>query len=160
MNLSQIKQALNIRTLRADKAERALATARATEAKAMAMLASAESQIRAFDASYEERVAAFFEKAAMGVTPDSLNSSRSFHSDLAKERAGLETFIQKARDAVAVTSRDAAKARTVWIAASQASKNLEDIYKKKRKEQMIAQERSAERDADELSIARAFRDAG
>jgi len=160
MNLSQIKQALNIRTLRADKAERALNAARATETQALNMLASANQQLQAFDASYEARVAAFFERTAGGVNPESLHSSRSFHSDLASERSTIEGVIQQAHQAVALAQQNVGKARTVWSAASRAADNLKDIYKKARNDFLREQERAAEQDADELSIARAFRDAG
>ena len=160
MNLSQIKQALNIRTLRAEKAERALTAARTIETQATNMLATTENQLRAFDASYEQRIAAFFDRTASGVTPESLHSSRTFHADLANERSGIEKLIQQAQHAVALASQKAAEARTVWVAASREADNLKDIYNKKRIEFLRAQERAAEQDADELSIARAFRDAG
>ena len=126
----------------------------------MNMLATAEHQLRTFDESYEERIAAFFERTASGVTPESLHSSRTFHSDLANERSGIEKVIQQAHHAVTLASQKAAKARTDWIYASRAADNLKEIYAKKRLEFLRDQERAAEQDADELSIARAFRDAG
>jgi len=70
MNPTQIKQALNIRTLRADKAERELNAARAKEAQALNVLGTAQQQLQIFDASYDERIAAFFNRTAGGVTPE------------------------------------------------------------------------------------------
>jgi len=160
MNPTQIKQALNIRTLRADKAERELNAARAKEVQALNVLGTAQQQLQIFDASYDERIAAFFNRTAGGVTPESLYSSRSFHSDLAGERAKLEDVIEQAQQVVALASQNAANARSVWAAASRAADNLKDIHTKALKDLARRQERAAEQDADERSVARAFRDAG
>jgi len=135
MKPSQIKQALNIRMLRADRAERALHAARSAETQALGALSSAEYQLQAFDEAYEGRVAAFFARAAGGVTPETLHASRTFHTDLANERSQIEQVIEQAHYAVSL-----------------AQKALRDLARE--------QERAAERDADELSIARAFREAG
>ncbi len=160
MNPTQIKQALTIRTLRADKAERALRSARSSESQALNALGSAQHQLKAFDASYEERIAAFFDRTASGVTPESLHSSRSFHSDLAGERATIEGVIEQAHQVVALASQNVAKTRSAWAVASRAADNLKDIHTKALKDLLREQERAAEQDADELSVARAFRDAG
>jgi len=160
MKPSQIKQALNIRVLRADKAERIFNQARAVETQAIGTLNAAQYQLESFDASYEMRVNAFFESNVTGLSPDSLHSTRTFHADLALERDGIIGVIQQAEQAVALASQHVAEKRREWAAASRAADNLRELYDKA----VIAANRELERreemDADELSIARAFRDAG
>ena len=160
MRPSQIKQALNIRTLRADKAERVLRDARSAEAQAVNALHSAEYQLQHFDASYDARIAAFFERTATGVTPESLHSARSFHGDLANERSGIEDVILQAAQVVEMARQHVEKVRADWAVAARAAENLKDMYAKALRDLAREQERAAEQEADELSVARAFRDAG
>jgi len=68
--------------------------------------------------------------------------------------------IEQAQQVVALASQNAANARSVWAAASRAADNLKDIHTKALKDLARRQERAAEQDADERSVARAFRDAG
>ncbi len=160
MKPSQIKQALNIRMLRADRAERALHAARSAETQALGALSSAEYQLQAFDEAYEGRVAAFFARAAGGVTPETLHASRTFHTDLANERSQIEQVIEQAHYAVSLAQQKVAEVRAVWVTAAQAAENIKKIHTKALRDLAREQERAAERDADELSIARAFREAG
>lgn len=160
MREDQIKQALNIRMLRAGKAERALNLARATEAQAHAALAAAQGQLDAFDASYQARIEAFFEKTAGGLAPETLHSSRSFHADLGQERAKIEAVIPQAQNLATLAGEQVMAARTAWSQASRAADNLSELHKKAVRDIQRAQERRDEQDADEMSIARTFRQAG
>lgn len=160
MTPSQIKQALKIRVLRADKAERAFNQARADETEAFNALHQAQWQLENFDTSYEQRIEAFFLRTSTGLSPDMLHSTRTFHADLALERDGIVTVIGQAEHAVAVANQYVAERRTEWAAASRAADNLRELYDKKVSAEKRDQERREEMDADELSIARAYRDAG
>jgi len=160
MTPSQIEQALNIRVLRADKAERAFNQARATEAEAIGALNAAQWQLESFDTAYEARIAAFFERTLTGLSPDSLHSTRTFHADLALERDGIVSVIGQAEQAVELAGQYVAVKRTEWAAASRAADNLRELYDKEVSAVKREQERREEMDADELSIARAYRDAG
>ncbi len=160
MTPSQIKQALKIRVLRADKAERLFNQARAVEAEAMNALNQAQWQLENFDTSYEQRIEAFFLRTSTGLSPDTLHSTRTFHADLVLEREGIVVVIEKAEHAFAVANQHVAERRTEWAAASRAADNLRELYDKKVSAEKRDQERREEMDADELSIARAYRDAG
>jgi flagellar biosynthesis chaperone FliJ len=160
MTPAQIKQALNVRMLRADKAERALTLARATESQALGALNAGQAQLDAFDASYEARIAAFFEKTSQGVTPESLHSARTFHADLGIERGGIENIIAQAEQVVALAQENVAQMRSVWAAASRAADNLGELYAKAVSDAARNEERLAEGEADEMSLFRAYRDAG
>ena len=160
MTPSQIKQALNVRVLRANQAERTYHAARATEAAAIGALQMARDRLDSFDASYEARIAAFFEKTATGLTPESLHSTRTFHADLAQERTSLISVIEQAEHAVVLAGQYVAQTRAAWATASQAADNIRELYTKAVSDARREQERREEMDADELSIARAFRDAG
>lgn len=158
MTPSQIKQVLNIRMLRSDKAERVLYQARALESQALGSLAASQQQLAMFDASFDARIAAFFDKTASGVVPDSLHSSRSFHADLAGERTGILSVIEQAEQAVDLARRNVSQKRNAWAVASRAADNLKDLHAKAMVEVARAEERAEEQDADELSIARAYRE--
>jgi len=160
MTPSQIKQALNVRVLRADQAERAYNLARATENEALRALQLGEAKLAEFDASYDERIAAFFEKTATGLSPDSLHSTTAFHSDLAKERDAIVNVIGQAQQAVALARQLVAEKRSAWAAATRAADNIGELHENAVSEVRREQERREEMDADELSVARAFRDAG
>ncbi len=160
MTPSQIKQALNIRVLRADKAERVLNHARALEVQAINTLHNAQWQLENFDTSYEQRIEAFFERTSTGLSPDSLHSTRTFHADLAAERDGIVNMIGNAQQNVTGAGQYVSEKRTEWAAASRAADNLRELYDKKISAAKREQERREEMDADELSIARAYRDAG
>lgn len=160
MTPTHIKQVLNIRMLRAEKAERALTIARSTESQAFATLRAAEAGLATFDASYDERIAAFFEKTMGGVTPDLLHSARGFHADLAAERGQIVTLIVQAEHVVALAQQQVAEARKAWVDASRSAESLSDIYSETIRAAQREHERIAEHDADELAVARAFRDAG
>lgn len=158
MTPAQIKQVLNIRMLRSDKAERILYQARALESQALGSLNASQQQLEAFDASYEARIAAFFDKTASGVNPDSLHSSRSFHADLAGERSGILGVIEQAEHAVDLARQNVSHKRNAWAVASRAADNLKELHVKALAEVARDQERAEEQDADELSIARAYRE--
>lgn len=160
MTPSQIEQALNVRMLRVDQAERAFNLARATEDDALRALHLGQGRLEAFDASYDARIAAFFEKTATGLSPDSLHSTTAFHGDLSKERTGIVNLIEQAEHAVSLAGQLVVQKRSVWAAASQAADNIKQLYEKAVSDARRQQERREEMDADELSIARAFRDAG
>ena len=160
MTPSQIKQALNVRTLRVDQAERAYTLARATEDEAQRALNMAHGRLQDFDASFDARIAAFFEKTSEGLAPDSLHSATAFHGDLAKERDGIVNVIGQAEHAVSLAAQLVVEKRTVWAAASRAADNIRQLYEKAVSDARRSQERREEMDADELSLARAFRDAG
>ncbi len=160
MTPAQIKQALKVRELRADQAERTYNLARATQAEAFQALNYAQGKLADFDASYESRIAAFFEKTASGLSPDSLHSARVFHADLGQERFGIVDMIGKAEHAVDLAGRYVAQRRKVWATASQAADNIGKLYASAMTDVAREQERREEMDADELSVSRAFRDAG
>jgi len=160
MREDQIKQALNVRMLRADKAERALNLARATEAQAIGALAAVQGQLDTFDASYEARIAAFFERTAGGLAPGSLHSSRGFHTDLAQERAKIQEMLPQAQHIVDLAAQQVAAARAAWAQASRAADNLRELHKNAVRDMQRAQERRDEQDADEMSLARMFQQAG
>ena len=160
MTPAQIKQALNIRMLRADKAERALRSVRMAESQAVMAVQAIEAQLADFDASFEARLEAFYAKTASGMHPDSLHSARSFHSDLAGQRAGIDALLPEAWQVVEGARQQVQEARAVWTLASRAADNLKDLHAQVVMKRLREQERLAEQDADELSVSRAYRNAG
>lgn len=156
MTPAQLQQALNVRTLRAQKAERALRAARMAEQEAKAALQDIEDRLAQFDADLDARIRAFYDKAAGGVTPDALHSTRAFHGDLAAQRAVIEALIPEARSAVAAAHEQALKARARWAEAADAASKLQEICDLAVKRERRLRERRDERDADELSVSRLY----
>ena len=160
MTPTQIKQALTIRMLRADKAERALGVARDAETQALQAVQAIDADLAAFDASFQARLDAFYASASAGTRPELLHSARSFHSDLAGERAQIEALRPQARQVVDLARKQVIEARRLWAAASSAADNLKTIHTESMRLLARKAERLAEQDADELAVARMRRSAG
>jgi len=159
MTPDHLKQALNIRMLRAEKAERALVAARAAEAKALAALQAIEAQLADFDASFEARVTEFYRRTSGGMTPGTLHSTSAFHTDLAQKRTGIVTMIDNTWPLVHAAQDEVAKARAIWAAAANAADNVKAMHTDAVRQEKRAAERLAEQDADEIATARAYRTA-
>lgn len=157
MKPSHIKQALDVRILRAKKAERIFNQARAKEANALEGLHTAQLRLEDFDRSYEERVTAFFEKSFSGTSPDTLYSARTFHSDFSQERDALTVQINEAQQIVSSANVVVTEKRGLWAAASRAADNLQGVYDKAVLGLKRNRERREEMDADEMSLARRYR---
>lgn len=155
MKPQDLRQALNVRTLRAEKAERALRDARATEEKARGAVQMAQAQLAAFDDALDARISAFYAKAAVGIAPESLHSARAFHSDLRGQRQQMETLIVEAQEVLAVAEQRSEEARAVWAQADAAARKLQDMVMLSETKARRVLERRAEHDADEIAVARA-----
>lgn len=154
MTPKDLRQALNVRTLRAEKAERALYAARAVEAEAEQAVLHAETQLVAFDEALDARISAFYAKASIGIAPESLHSARAFHADLAGQRNRFESLLDETHDLLAAARQRTAEARSLWMQADAAARKLQEMVTLAERQARRSLERRAEQDADEIAVGR------
>ena len=157
MSLKDLSEIRRLRQRREEVAEAAFAQARAARERATQLTQMARASLSAYDLQLKIRILSFNKKIAAGVSPAELISTRAFHSELSDKRV---TFLEAIREAEAEEARMLGleeEARAAWFAAQQAREKIEDAEKDARRALMRESGRREERDADELTIARAGR---
>lgn len=154
MTAAELEQVLFIRTLRAEKAERALRLARDLEAQARGAVEQARGQLAAFDRNTEETVESFFDRRQSGTSPGNVHSAMQFHSNLAVERVHILRMIEELEHTLADASGYRAQALSHWAKADSAARNLRDLHTRAALKEKRTLERRLEQEMDELSLAR------
>ena len=150
MTPQELSQALRIRRLREERAERALAAARNTRDQAAGVVSQAKGKLVAFDHKLESSLRAFEERTSKGVNPAAIEQMKGFHADQLKLREDYVGAIANAQVELARTQAQMDETRAHWQRAFNAAENLQGLSDKSELDAKREDDRRAESEIDEI----------